>query len=276
MKTLLKQYFGHDDFRPLQKEIIDNVVLRNDSFVLMPTGGGKSLCYQLPALKFEGVTLIISPLIALMKDQVDSLKECGIKAEFINSTLTPLQIETICQQLKNNEIKILYVAPERFALSGFQEFLKNLNISLIAVDEAHCISEWGHDFRPEYRNLNRLKNIFPSTPFIALTATATAKVREDIIEQLSLKKAKTFIFSFNRENLNIKIINKKDAFSKLVNLLDKYKNESVIIYCFSRKETEEIAENLRLNKFNARAYHAGLEKAKRSNFVIIIPQTQTH
>ncbi len=191
------------------------------------------------------------------------MKERGIRAEFINSTLTPKQIEEICQQLKNNEIKILYVAPERFALPGFQSFLKNLNISLIAVDEAHCISEWGHDFRPDYRNLSQLKNIFPSVPLIALTATATAKVREDIIEQLSLQKAKTFISSFNRENLNIKIINKKEAFSKLVNLLDKYKNESVIIYCFSRKETEEIAENLRLNKFNARAYHAGLEKAKR-------------
>lgn len=263
MKTLLKQYFGHDDFRPLQKEIIDNVVSGNDSFVLMPTGGGKSLCYQLPALKFEGVTLVISPLIALMKDQVDSLKECGVKAEFINSALTPPQIETICRQVKGGEVKILYIAPERFALPGFKEFLKDLNISLIAVDEAHCISEWGHDFRPDYRNLSQLKNIFPSTPLIALTATATAKVREDIIDQLSLKKAKIFISSFNRENLNIKIINKKDAFSKLVNLLDKYKNESVIIYCFSRKETEEIAENLRLNKFNARAYHAGLEKSKR-------------
>ncbi|MFH1565147.1 MAG: DNA helicase RecQ [bacterium] len=263
MKTLLKQYFGHDEFRPLQEEIINNVFLGKDSFVLMPTGGGKSLCYQLPALKFNGTALVISPLIALMKDQVDSLKECGIKAEFINSTLTQSQIEEICQRLKNDEIKILYVAPERFALSGFQSFLKNLNISLIAVDEAHCISEWGHDFRPDYRNLSQLKNIFPSVPLIALTATATAKVREDIIEQLSLQKAKIFISSFNRENLNIKIINKKEAFSKLVNLLDKYKNESVIIYCFSRKETEEIAENLKLNKFNARAYHAGLEKSKR-------------
>jgi ATP-dependent DNA helicase RecQ len=263
MQTLLKQYFGHDNFRPLQEEIIDNVVLGNDSFVLMPTGGGKSLCFQLPALKFNGITLVISPLIALMKDQVDSLKECGIKAEFINSTLTPTQIEIICQQAKRDEIKILYIAPERFALPSFQTFLKNLNISLIAVDEAHCISEWGHDFRPDYRNLSQLKNIFSSVPVMALTATATAKVREDIINQLNLKKAKTFISSFNRENLNIKIINKKKAFPKLVNLLDKYKNESAIIYCFSRKETEEIAENLRLNKFNARAYHAGLEKSKR-------------
>jgi len=263
MKTLLKKYFGYDEFRPLQEEIIDNVMAGKDSFVLMPTGGGKSLCYQLPALKLQGVALVISPLIALMKDQVDALKACGVKAEFINSSLSPAQINDITVCVKNNKIKILYIAPERFTLKNFQEFLRTLKISLIAVDEAHCISEWGHDFRPDYRNLSLLKTLFPSVPIIALTATATEKVRADILNQLNLKKAAVFISSFNRENLNLSVIEKKQPFAKLVGLLEKYKNESVIIYCFSRKETEEIADNLRLNKFNARAYHAGLNPAER-------------
>lgn len=263
MKKLLKQYFGYDDFRPLQEDIINNVMDNNDTFVLMPTGGGKSLCFQLPALKLEGLTLVISPLIALMKDQVDSLKACGIEAEFINSTLESHQVEDICNRIRKNEVKILYVAPERLALQGFQDFLKTINISLIAIDEAHCISEWGHDFRPDYRNLNELKNLFPGIPLIALTATATDKVRNDILNQLKIDKAKTFISSFNRENLNISVIEKKKAFPKLVNLVKKFKNESVIIYCFSRKETEEVAENLKLNGFNAKAYHAGLETNDR-------------
>lgn len=264
LKTL-KKYFGYDEFRPMQADIIKNVLAGKDNFVLMPTGGGKSLCYQLPALEFPGITLVISPLIALMKDQVDALQANGIKAEFINSSLAPEQIEAAYARAKNNEIKILYLAPERFAQKEFQNFLKTLNICLIAVDEAHCISEWGHDFRPDYRNLSLLKKLFPSVPLIALTATATAKVREDIVNQLNLKQAPIFISSFNRENLNLSVIEKKQAFPKLVNLLQKYKNESVIIYCFSRKETEEIAENLRLNKFNARAYHAGLESNERKS-----------
>jgi ATP-dependent DNA helicase RecQ len=262
LKTL-KQYFGYDNFRALQGEIIKSVLAGHDNFVLMPTGGGKSLCYQLPALELPGITLVISPLIALMKDQVDGLQANGIKAEFINSSLTSAQITAAYARAKNNEIKILYLAPERFALSDFQKFLQSLDISLIAVDEAHCISEWGHDFRPDYRNLSLLKKLFPAVPLIALTATATAKVREDIISQLNLKTAPTFISSFDRENLNLSVIEKRQAFPKLVRLLEKYKDESVIIYCHSRKETEEIAENLCLNKFNARAYHAGLESNER-------------
>ncbi|MBT4277934.1 DNA helicase RecQ [Candidatus Falkowbacteria bacterium] len=263
MKDLLKKYFGYDEFRLLQEEVINNVLEGKDSFVLMPTGGGKSLCYQLPALKFDGVTLVVSPLIALMKDQVDSLKSCGIEAEFINSTLLGTQIDDIYSRALQNKIKILYIAPERFALPGFQNFLAKLKIDLIAIDEAHCISEWGHDFRPDYRNLSSLKKLFPGIPLIALTATATKKVRNDILNQLKIERSRTFISSFNRENLNISVIEKKQAFPKLINLLQKYKNESVIIYCFSRKETEEIAENLNLNGFKARAYHAGLPKDKR-------------
>jgi ATP-dependent DNA helicase RecQ len=263
MKTLLKKHFGYDEFRPLQAEIIDNVLAKKDSFVLMPTGGGKSLCFQLPALKFKGLTLVISPLIALMKDQVDTLQANGINAEFINSSLNQDQIENIKNRILKKDVKILYIAPERFALSTFQEFLSKLKIDLIAVDEAHCISEWGHDFRPDYRNLKMLKSLFPSVPLMALTATATKKVREDILNQLNLNKAEIFISSFDRENLKISVIEKKQAFPKLVNLLAKYKNESVIIYCYSRKETEEIAENLKLNGFFASAYHAGLLPNKR-------------
>ncbi|NTW22887.1 DNA helicase RecQ [Candidatus Falkowbacteria bacterium] len=263
MKRLLKKYFGYDEFRPLQAEIIDNVLAGRDSFVLMPTGGGKSLCYQLPALHFPGLTLVVSPLIALMKDQVDALQANGIKAEFVNSSLTASRISEICAATARGEVKILYVAPERFALKSFQEFLAGLQVSLIAVDEAHCISEWGHDFRPDYRNLNQLKKMFPSVPLIALTATATARVREDIVNQLNLGKARLFISSFDRENLKISVVEKKQAFHKLVALLGAYKKESVIIYCFSRKETEEVAANLNLNGFNARAYHAGLEANDR-------------
>ncbi|KAF0134793.1 MAG: ATP-dependent DNA helicase RecQ [Candidatus Saganbacteria bacterium] len=264
MKHLLKQYFGYDEFRPLQEEIVNHVVSGKDCFVLMPTGGGKSLCYQLPALKFDGITVVVSPLISLMKDQVDALRACGIKAELINSTLAPMQIDKICLSAKNGEVKILYIAPERFALKDFQEFLKTLTVSLVVVDEAHCISEWGHDFRPSYRNLSLLKELFPSTPLMALTATATRQVREDIINQLQLQKARVFISSFNRENLHIRVIEKKQASPKLVNILQKYRDESVIIYCFSRKETEMVAENLKLKKFNVRAYHAGMDPGERT------------
>jgi ATP-dependent DNA helicase RecQ len=263
MKTLLKKYFGYDEFRPLQQEIIDNVLAGRDSFVLMPTGGGKSLCYQLPALKFAGLTIVISPLIALMKDQVDALRGNGIAAEFINSSLEPAEIAKICEQAKEGKVKILYIAPERFALPDFQNFLISLDVSLIAVDEAHCISEWGHDFRPDYRNLGQLKKVFPGVPVIALTATATAKVRADIIFQLKLEQGRTFVSSFNRENLELKVVDKKQALPKLIKLLRKYQGESVIIYCFSRKETEELTANLRYNDFKARAYHAGLEPAER-------------
>ncbi|MFW6233316.1 MAG: RecQ family ATP-dependent DNA helicase [Nanoarchaeota archaeon] len=263
MEALLKQYFGYDDFRPLQKEVIQNILQKRDSFVLMPTGGGKSLCYQIPALNFDGLTLVISPLISLMKDQVDSLKTNGINAEYINSSLSQHEIIEIKNKIYKKEVKILYIAPERFALESFRNFLLTLEIDLIAIDEAHCISEWGHDFRPDYGNLKLLKTIFPITPVIALTATATKRVREDIINQLSLDNPKKFISSFNRENLNLIVMRKKNTFSKILNLIEKHKNEPSIIYCFSRKDTERIANELRENGYKALPYHAGLSNEIR-------------
>src|SRR5680860_308259 len=200
MKQLLKTYFGYDEFRPLQAEVIEHVLAGKDCFVLMPTGGGKSLCYQLPALKFEGLTLVVSPLIALMKDQVDAFRTNGISAEYINSSLLPAQIQKIQEEIAAGKIKILYIAPERLATNSFRNFLKTVNVKLIAIDEAHCISQWGHDFRPEYRNLKLFKSEFPGIPIIALTATATAKVREDIVKQLSLDNPRMFVSSFNRDN----------------------------------------------------------------------------
>jgi len=266
MLNILKTHFGFDQFRPLQEDIIKCVISQRDAFVLMPTGGGKSLCFQLPALILPGVTLVISPLIALMKDQVDALKANGIPAEFINSTLTRTAIDRIQTEARLGKIKILYVAPERLIMPEFQQFLKTINVSLIAIDESHCISEWGHDFRPDYRNLHSLRNIFPEVPAMALTATATKKVREDIIYQLSLDKAKIFISSFDRPNLSYAVLPKKNSYDQLIQILRECKNESAIIYCFSRKDTEHLAADLSQEGFKTLPYHAGLEsEARRTN-----------
>jgi len=259
MQELLKKHFGYDQFRPMQADIINNILEKKDSLVIMPTGGGKSICFQLPAIKFDGITLVISPLISLMKDQVDNLRANGIPASYLNSSLSPEEISEIETKLENKTIKLLYVAPERLALESFRIFLSKLNISLIAVDEAHCISEWGHDFRPEYRNLNILRTFFPEAPIVALTATATERVREDILKQLYLREPKIFISTFDRKNLNLIVIRKKDSFDKIVSLLKKYRNESAIIYCFSRKDADNLAEKLSNEGFNALPYHAGLK-----------------
>ncbi|MBU1119382.1 DNA helicase RecQ [Patescibacteria group bacterium] len=265
MKKLLKKHFGHDTFRPFQEEIITHVLKKKDTFVLMPTGGGKSLCYQLPALKLAGLTLVISPLISLMKDQVDALKMSGIAAEFINSSLPQSDISRIQKDIQKGKIRILYIAPERLALHSFKGYLDTLDVSLIAIDEAHCISEWGHDFRPDYRNLKFFKEQYPDTPMIALTATATPVVQNDIIKELSLHSPKRCVASFNRENLTFRILRKKHAFDKLLGLLEKHKNESVIVYCFSRRETEEIADNLNAEGYKALPYHAGLDSTIRKS-----------
>ena len=237
MLEQLKAYFGFDQFLPLQEDIISKVLAKHDSLVLMPTGGGKSLCYQLPAIQFRGLTLVVSPLIALMKDQVDGLKANGVPAGLLNSTLSPDESAEVQAQARRGELKMLYVAPERLTLPGFQRFLRSLEISLIAIDEAHCISEWGHDFRPDYRNLKALKEGFPKVPVIALTATATTQVREDIVAQLGLNKPDIFISSFNRPNLTYTIQPKTEPLSTLLNLLDKHPGGSTIIYRFSRKAT---------------------------------------
>ncbi len=263
MKTLLKKHFGYDNFRPLQEEIIKHVLQEKDCLAIMPTGGGKSLCFQLPALIFNGITIVVSPLISLMKDQVDALQSNGISAGFINSTLDSSDIAQIQFQAKRGDLKILYIAPERINANGFEDFLRTLRVSLIAIDEAHCISEWGHDFRPDYLNLKKLRNLLPYAPVIALTATATPKVRADIIRQLSLKNNKTFTSSFDRPNLTYRVEPKKDFSTKLFSLLEKHKNESIILYCFSRKDTEELSENLNKNNFRSLPYHAGLDPVTR-------------
>ena len=214
--SILKSRFGYDSFLPLQEEIIGNVLAGGDSLVLMPTGGGKSLCYQLPALMFDGVTLVISPLIALMKDQVDALNANGISAKFINSSLPASEIRNVQNQVWRGQAKILYVAPERLTRPGFRSFLHNIDLGLIAIDEAHCISEWGHEFRPDYRNLRQLRQDFPDVPVIALTATATKRVREDIIVQLGLQQGQVFLSSFNRANLSYSVRPKSGAGEALI------------------------------------------------------------
>ena len=263
MLEQLKAYFGFDQFLPLQEDIISKVLAKHDSLVLMPTGGGKSLCYQLPAIQFRGLTLVVSPLIALMKDQVDGLKANGVPAGLLNSTLSPDESAEVQDQARRGELKMLYVAPERLTLPGFQRFLRSLEISLIAIDEAHCISEWGHDFRPDYRNLKALKEGFPKVPVIALTATATTQVREDIVAQLGLNKPDIFISSFNRPNLTYTIQPKTEPLNTLLNLLDKHPGGSTIIYRFSRKATEETAIELTDRGFSALPYHAGLDRDLR-------------
>lgn len=263
LQSVLKQYFGYEQFRPLQEEIISHVLARKDALVLMPTGAGKSLCYQIPALALEGITLVISPLIALMKDQVDALQANGISAGFLNSTLTGYEIAKILDDVRVGEIKILYVAPERFAVPGFNEFLTSIRLGLIAVDEAHCISEWGHDFRPDYRNLKTLRTRFSRTPIIALTATATPRVRDDIIAQLNLSTPRIFTSSFNRANLTYSVYPKENTFELLLQILKRHKDKSVIIYCFSRANTEKLAEKLCKQGVKTKAYHAGLDSDTR-------------
>ena len=259
LKRLLKQHFGYDEFRPGQEEIISNALAGRHGLVVMPTGGGKSLCYQLPALATGGLTLVVSPLIALMKDQVDGLRANGIAAEFLNSSLDNATAAAVERKARDGGVSLLYVAPERVSMPGFRRFLHTLDLRLIAIDEAHCISEWGHDFRPDYRTLSELRTEFPGTPVMALTATATERVRHDIVEQLGLSNCRRFISGFDRSNLTYRVQPRQAAWEALVGLLDGRRGQSAIVYCFSRNETEELAERLTARGHPAVAYHAGLD-----------------
>jgi RecQ family ATP-dependent DNA helicase len=263
MQELLKKHFGFETFRPLQEEVIAHCVSGKDALVLMPTGGGKSLCYQIPALHFPGLTIVISPLVALMKDQVDALKANGISAAFLNSTLSPFEATQVEVQAVKGQLKLLYLAPERLTKPAVRQFLQTLNISLFAVDEAHCISEWGHDFRPDYRNL-LLRQYFPGIPIMALTATANERVRADIVSHLRLGEGRVFKSSFNRPNLTYRVLPKKRSFDQLLAEIKQRPDQAAIIYCFSRKSTEKIAADLRANGVKAAAYHAGLSPIERN------------
>ncbi|HEX4120254.1 MAG TPA: DNA helicase RecQ [Verrucomicrobiae bacterium] len=264
MLDSLKRYFGFTSFRPLQQEIIRSALAGTDVFALLPTGGGKSLCFQLPALLRPGLTVVVSPLIALMKDQVDALQAAGIAATFLNSTLAPDESRRRLANLHRGAFVLLYVAPERLMLSGFLADLQKWNVTLIAVDEAHCISEWGHDFRPEYRQLSQLRPLFPKAPMMALTATATERVRVDIVKLLELRDPRCFVASFNRPNLTYRVIAKNKPSSQVLAFLRARPRESGIVYCQSRKGVERLAEYLETNGIRARPYHAGLSASERN------------
>lgn len=261
-KTLLKKYFGFDSFLPKQEGIINNVLAGNDTIAIMPTGGGKSLCFQLPALAKAGTAIVISPLISLMKDQVDALKANGIPAAFFNSSQLHEDRQEILRNLQQNSLNLLYVAPESLPQLDF--IIQNLQISLFAVDEAHCISEWGHDFRPAYQQLGKLKHQFPEIPVIALTATADRATRTDILKQLKIPKAKRFISSFDRPNLYLDIRPGRQRKRQIFNFLKNHPHKSGIIYCLSRKGTEKLAQDLEKKGYTVEAYHAGMESEKRT------------
>ena len=260
--TNLKTYFGYDSFRKNQQDIVESVLNKKDCLVIMPTGGGKSICFQLPALLFKGVTLVISPLIALMKDQVDGLNANGISASYYNSSQSSEEQYAIINRVLNADLKLLYVAPE--SLASLENVLNERYISCVAIDEAHCISSWGHDFRPSYQQLGFLKKTLPNTPFIALTATADKATREDIVKQLCIEHAQQFISSFDRQNIALEVRAANDRISQIIKFIKKRPNQSGIIYCLSRKTTEQLAKKLEANNVPAKAYHAGLNFEKRS------------
>jgi ATP-dependent DNA helicase RecQ len=260
----LKKHFGYDQFRPLQREIISDSLAGRDVFVLMPTGGGKSLCFQLPALTRQGLTIVVSPLISLMKDQVDALQTSGIAATYLNSTLDRKDAVARWRGLHHGDYRMLYVAPERLMLDTFLERALNWNIAQFAIDEAHCISEWGHDFRPEYRELKKLRTHFPDVPMMALTATATERVRADIVKQLKLREPQCYVASFDRPNLTYRVVPKTAPYEQLLEFIRSRPNDSGIVYCASRKSAESLARNLDEDDVSAKPYHAGLTSSERT------------
>ena len=264
LHATLKKYFGFDSFRPLQEEIMHDALADRDVFAVLPTGGGKSLCFQLPALVRPGLTVVVSPLIALMKDQVDALQAAGVAATFLNSSLAAGESRPRLRGLHNGEYRLLYVAPERLMLSGFLDDLKKWNVNLFAIDEAHCISEWGHDFRPEYRQIASLRQHFPNVPVMALTATATERVREDIVKQLHLREPACYVASFNRPNLTYRVSAKSGSYEQILAFIRARPRENGIIYCQARKTTEDLASKLTADGIKSAPYHAGLTPTERS------------
>ena len=261
--SILKETFGYDTFRPLQQEVIENVLAGRDTLAIMPTGGGKSLCYQIPALLLDGLTVVVSPLIALMKDQVEQLRANGVPAVFLNSSLSPEAYQENMDYVRDGSAKLLYVAPETLLTPRIFSLLSTLKLALLTIDEAHCISEWGHDFRPEYRQLVDVRQRYPQAVCLALTATATPRVRSDIKTSLNFSQSNEFVASFNRENLFIEVVPKRDPIVQTVRFLERFKEQSGIIYCFSRKQVDELSAYLAVKGFSVRPYHAGLEDAER-------------
>ncbi|TSA29906.1 MAG: DNA helicase RecQ [Verrucomicrobiaceae bacterium] len=260
---VLKKTFGYDGFRPLQREIIEASLAGRDTFALLPTGGGKSLCFQLPALVRDGLTVVVSPLIALMKDQVDQLEAAGVAATFLNSSLKASEAKARMRGLHEGKYRLLYAAPERLMLDNWQENLRSWNVSAVAIDEAHCISEWGHDFRPEYRQLSRLRDLLPGIPVTALTATATERVREDIVRHLHLADPAVFVASFNRPNLSYRVVPKEKGVTQIAEFVRRRPADSGIVYCATRAAADRLAESLSGRGFPAKPYHAGLTAGER-------------
>ena len=263
-KDILKKTFGYDAFRPLQQEIIESIVNKKDCLVVMPTGGGKSLCYQIPALMFDGLTIVISPLISLMKDQVEQLRQLGVDTALLNSSLSQKDYNQNYINVKSGKAKLLYLAPESLQKDDIAALLKSIKVDCITVDEAHCISEWGHDFRKDYRLLGSFKKSFPTAVCIGLTATATPRVQDDIMKNLKMNNPKKFIASFNRQNLFLQVYPKREPFQQAIDFLNEHKNQSGIIYCFSRKQVDTLHEELSELGYSTKPYHAGLSDEERN------------
>ncbi|HIA03824.1 MAG TPA: ATP-dependent DNA helicase RecQ [Myxococcales bacterium] len=264
-QEVLNTVYGFSEFRPHQAEIIDDILAGKDSFVLMPTGGGKSLCYQVPALVMEGTAVVVSPLIALMQDQVDALRANGVSAAFYNSSLEGVEARRVLAQLHGGELDLIYVSPERMMNGSFIERLQGIKLSMIAIDEAHCVSQWGHDFRPDYAKLGQIRELFSHVPTMALTATADAQTRQDVVTQLQLKTPRIVVAGFDRPNIEYKVSDKNNPIQQVDQILARHEGESGIVYALSRKRVGEVADKLAKKGHKAAAYHAGLSAQVRQD-----------